>query len=127
NNDGLLDCFVGNAGGLEERQNLPRDFSRRDPAFWNRLYRQNRDGSFTDVTVAAGLSQAGNQYGMGVAVGDYDNDGFPDLYVTNFGRNILYRNTGKGAFTDVTGEAGVAGGGRWGSAGVLGYDHDGRL
>ena len=126
-NDGLLDIFLVNGGKLGDPQKLPADFARRDPAFWNRLYRQNRDGSFRDVTAAAGLSQAGNQYGMGVAVGDYNNDGFPDLYVTNFGRNILYRNNGNGTFTDVTGEAGVAGGGWSVSAGFLDYDNDGRL
>ena len=89
----------------------PANFSRRDPAYWNRLYRQNRDGSFTDVTAAAGLSAAGNDYGMGVAVGDYNNDGFADLYVTSYGRNTLYRNRGDGTFTDVTAEAGVGAGG----------------
>src|ERR1043166_5679636 len=83
NNDGLLDIFLVNGGNLEDPQPVPADFRRGDPAYWNRLYRQNRDGSFTDVTAAAGLSRAGNGYGMGVAVGDYNNDGFPDLYVTN--------------------------------------------
>lgn len=127
NNDGLLDIFLVNSGKLEDPQKLPASFARREPAYWNRLYRQNRDGSFTDVTAAAGLSMAGNDYGMGVAVGDYDNDGFADLYVTNYGRNILYRNNGNGTFSDVTGAAGVAGGGWSVSAGFLDYDNDGRL
>jgi enediyne biosynthesis protein E4 len=131
NNDGLLDIFLVNGGKLEDphkvQGKVPANFSRQDPAYWNRLYRQNPGGSFTDVTAAAGLSKAGNDYGMGVAVGDYNNDGFPDIYVTNYGRNILYRNNGNGTFTDVTGEAGVAAGGWSVSAGFLDYDNDGRL
>src|SRR5229473_3247975 len=127
NNDGLLDIFFVNGGKLSEPVKLPVDFSRRDPAYWNRLYRQNGDGSFTDVTRAAGLADAGNNYGMGVAAGDYDNDGFADLYVTNYGRNTLYRNNGNGTFTDVTAEAGVAAGGWSASAGFFDYDNDGRL
>jgi hypothetical protein len=127
NNDGLLDIFLVNSGKLDDPVKLPANFSRRDPAYWNRLYRQNRDGSFTDVTAAAGLADAGNNYGMGVAVGDYNNDGFADLYVTNYGRNTLYRNNGNGTFTDVTAEAGVAAGGWSASAGFFDYDNDGRL
>src|SRR5215467_8358773 len=105
NNDGLLDVFLVNGGRLQDPQKLPADYCRREPAYWNRLYRQNRDGSFNDVTVVAGLAKAGNDYGMGVAVGDYNNDGFPDIYITNFGRNVLYRNNGDGTFTDVTEQA----------------------
>src|SRR5581483_6078826 len=86
--------------------------------YWNRLYRNNGDGTFSDVTMKAGLR--GEGYGMGAAVGDYDNDGYPDLYVTNLGRNILYHNSGDGTFTDVTDAAGVAGSG-W-SAGALFLD-----
>jgi hypothetical protein len=127
NNDGLLDIFLVNGGKLDDPAKLPANFSRRDPAYWNRLYRQNRDGSFTDVTAAAGLADAGNNYGMGVAVGDYNNDGFADLYVTNYGRNTLYRNNGNGTFTDVTAEAGVGAGGWSASAGFFDYDNDGRL
>lgn len=127
NNDGRLDIFLVNSGKLDDPVKPPANFARRDPAFWNRLYRQNADGSFTDVTAAAGLSNAGNNYGMGVAAGDYNGDGFPDLYVTNYGRNELYRNNGNGAFTDVTGEAGVAAGGWSASAGFFDYDNDGRL
>jgi enediyne biosynthesis protein E4 len=127
NNDGLLDVFLVNSGKLESPVKLPTDFSRREPAYWNRLYRQNRDGSFTDVTAAAGLSDAGPNYGMGVATGDYNGDGFIDLYVTNYGRNTLYRNNGNGTFTDVTAESGVAAGGWSASAGFFDYDNDGRL
>ncbi len=115
------------AASSTTRSRRPPDFRRRDPAFWNRLYRQNRDGTFTDVTAAAGLADAGNTYGMGAAVGDYDNDGFPDLYVTNYGRNFLYHNNGNGTFTDVTAPAGVAAGGWSVSAGFFDYDNDGRL
>ncbi|MGI8992640.1 MAG: CRTAC1 family protein, partial [Bryobacteraceae bacterium] len=122
NNDGLPDLFFVNGGKLDDS-----DYHRRDPAFWNRLYRQNRDGTFTDVTESAGLANAPNAYGMGAAVGDYDNDGFPDLYVTNYGRNTLYRNNGNGTFTDVTEQAGVAAGGWSASAGFFDYDNDGRL
>ena len=127
NNDGLLDIFAVNGGRLQDPQRLPPDYSRQEPAYWNRLYRQNRDGTFTDVTATAGLSNSGNVYGMGVAVGDYDNDGFPDIYVTNFGRNTLYHNNGDGTFRDVTEAAGVAGGGWSVSAGFFDYDNDGRL
>ena len=97
-----------------------------DPSFWNRLYHNNRDGSFTDVTQTAGLQ--GHSYGMGVATGDYDNDGNIDLLVTNLGGNILYHNNGDGTFTDVTAKAGVGGSG-WctGSCFREDYDRDGRL
>ena len=71
----------------------------------NRLYRNRHDGTFEDVTAHAGV--AGSAYGMGCAVGDYDGDGKPDLYVTNYGPNLLYRNNGDGTFTDVTASAGV--------------------
>src|SRR3982074_3102419 len=128
NNDGLLDIFFVNGGRLASPLPTPEDFSRHDPRYWNRLYRQNKDGRFTDVSEQAGLANArdGN-YGMGVAVGDYDNDGFPDLYVTSYGKNILYHNNGDGTFTDVTAKAGVAGGGWSVSAGFFDYDNDGKL
>ena len=126
-NDGLLDVFLVNSGRLKDPQPMPADFARNEPAYWNRLYRQNRNGSFTDVTEAAGLTKAGNVYGMGVAAGDYDNDGFADLYVTNYGRNQLYRNGGEGRFTDVTEQAGVAAGGWSVSAAFIDYDNDGSL
>jgi hypothetical protein len=128
NNDGLLDIFFVNGGHVNNPMRVPEDFDRHDPRYWNRLYRQNRDGSFTDVTEHAGLANAGDgNYGMGVAVGDYDNDGYPDLYVTNYGKNILYHNNGDGTFTDVTAKAGVAGGGWSVSAGFFDYDNDGKL
>jgi hypothetical protein len=128
NNDGLLDIFVVNGGRISSPRPTPDDFDRHDPRYWNRLYRQNKDGSFTDVTEQAGLSNAGDgNYGMGVAVGDYDNDGYPDLFVTSFGKNILYHNNGDGTFTDVTAKAGVAGGGWSVSAGFFDYDNDGKL
>jgi enediyne biosynthesis protein E4 len=127
NNDGLLDVFLVNSGKLTSMQ-TPETFDRTNPKYWNHLYRQNADGSFTDVTEAAGLARAGDgNYGMGVAVGDYDNDGFSDSYVTSYGRNILYHNNGNGAFTDITEKAGVAGGGWPASAGFFDYDNDGRL
>ena len=123
NNDGLPDLFFVNGGHIGGK-----DFDRDNPKYWNRLYRQNKDGSFTDVTAAAGLSHAGNgNYGMGVAVGDYDNDGFPDINVTSFGHNVLYHNNGNGTFTDVTAKAGVAAGGWSSSAGFFDFDNDGKL
>jgi enediyne biosynthesis protein E4 len=128
NNDGFLDVFLVNAGRVPARMRSPVDFDRRDPSYWNRLYRQNKDRTFTDVTAQAGLQNAGDaNYGMGVAVGDYDNDGFPDIYVTNFGKNVLYHNNGDGTFTDVTAKAGVAAGGWSASAGFFDYDNDGNL
>src|SRR5207302_863938 len=94
---------------LDDPVKLPARFSRTEPAYWNRLYRQNPDGSFTDVTKAAGLDRAGDgNYGMGVATGDYDNDGFTDIYVTSYGHNVLYHNNGDGTFTDVSRESGIA-------------------
>jgi len=91
------------------------------------LYRNNGDGTFTDVTEKAGVGGEGH-YGQGVAVGDYDNDGFPDLYVTGYGRAILYHNNGDGTFTDVTAKAGVGDEGQWStSAGWFDYDKDGYL
>jgi hypothetical protein len=128
NNDGLLDIFLVNGGQISGSLRSPAHFGRSAPRYWNRLYRQNKDGTFTDVTEQAGLASAGDtNYGMGVAVGDYDNDGFPDIYVTNYGRNILYHNNGDGTFTDVTEKAGVAAGGWSTSAGFFDYDNDGRL
>jgi enediyne biosynthesis protein E4 len=128
NQDGLLDIFLVNGGRITDPMKLPENFDRHDPLYWNRLFRQNKDGTFTDVTEAAGLANAGDgNYGMGVAVGDYDNDGYPDLYVTSYGKNILYHNNGDGTFTDVTAKAGVAAGGWSVSAGFFDYDNDGKL
>ena len=128
NNDGLLDIFLVNGGKITEGLHVPENFERSNARYWNRLYRQNRDGSFSDVTQAAGLANVGNgNYGMGVAVGDYDNDGYPDLFVTNYGKNILYHNNGDGTFTDVTATAGLAGGGWSVSAGFFDFDNDGHL
>jgi hypothetical protein len=128
NNDGLLDIFLVNGGRLTDPMPSPEKFDRANPRYWNRLFRQNKDGSFTDVTQAAGLASAGQgNYGMGVAVGDYDNDGHPDLFVTSYGKNILYHNNGNGTFTDVTAKAGVAGGGWSVSAGFFDFDNDGHL
>lgn len=128
NNDGLLDIFLVNGGRLTNPMQVPENFDRNNPRYWNRLFRQNPDGSFTDVTQSAGLANAGiGNYGMGVTVGDYDNDGFADLYVTSYGKNILYHNNGDGTFTDVTARAGVAAGGWSVSAGFFDYDNDGRL
>jgi hypothetical protein len=109
NHDGLLDLFFVNGAALLDPMPPGKQPDKSEPKYWNRLYRNNGDGRFTDVTVQAGVQGTG--YGMGVAVGDYDNDGFPDLYVTNVGRNILYHNNGDGTFSDVTAQAGVGGSG----------------
>jgi hypothetical protein len=116
-NDGWMDIYLVNSGKC--------DFYNPSPPLRNALYRNNRDGTFTDVTEKAGV--AGGGYGQGVAVGDYNDDGFPDLYVTQYGRSILYRNNGDGTFTDVTHAAGVAAPG-WASSAVwFDFDNDGRL
>jgi hypothetical protein len=127
-NDGRLDVYFTNGAKIEDP--MPRDGrpDKSDPAYWNRLYRQRADGTFEDVTEKSGVSgRAQNHYGMGAAVGDYDNDGFDDLYVTNYGANTLYRNNGNGTFADVTARAGVAAGGWSTSAGFVDYDNDGHL
>jgi hypothetical protein len=123
--DGYQDLYFVNGAKLFDSMPPGRKPDKSDPAFWNRLYHNNGDGTFTDVTEKAGLR--GDAYGMGVAVGDYNNDGYPDLYVTNFGRNTLYRNNGDGTFTDVTEKAGVGGGGWSSSACFVDYDRDGFL
>ena len=125
NKDGHLDLYFVNGAALADPMTAGQQPDKRDPRFWNRLYRNNGNGTFTDVTEAAGVR--GHSYGMGVAVGDYDNDGWPDLYVTNIGRNILYHNNGNGTFTDVTEKAGVVGGGWSAGAAFVDYDGDGRL
>jgi hypothetical protein len=116
-NDGWMDIYLVNGGKC--------DFYNPTPPLRNALYKNNRDGTFTDVTEKAGVAAGG--FGMGVAVGDYNGDGFPDLYVTQYGRSILYRNNGNGTFTDVTEKAGVACPG-WASSAVwFDYDNDGLL
>jgi hypothetical protein len=127
-NDGRLDIFLTNGAKIDDPMPAGRQPDKSDPSFWNRLYHQTADGTFVDVTEKAHLTgMPQNRYGMGVAVGDYDNDGFEDLYVTSYGANTLYHNNGDGTFTDVTSPAGVAGGGWSVSAGFLDYDNDGRL
>ena len=125
-NDGRLDVFFVNGAALADPMPAGAEPDKSAPRFANRLYRNKGDGTFDDVTRRAGLAAA-RGYGMGVAVGDYDNDGSEDLYVTNYGDNILYHNNGDGTFTDVTARAGVAGGGWSTSAGFFDYDNDGRL
>jgi enediyne biosynthesis protein E4 len=124
--DGRLDVFFTNGAALADPMPEGAEADKSAPRFANRLYRNKGDGTFEDVTARAGLAAA-RGYGMGVAVGDYDNDGFEDLYVTNYGANILYHNRGDGTFEDVTGRAGVAAGGWSTSAGFFDYDGDGRL
>jgi hypothetical protein len=116
-NDGWMDIYLVNSGGC--------DFYQPAAPLRNALYRNNHDGTFTDVTLKAGV--AGNAYGMGAAVGDYDRDGLPDLYVTQYPHSILYHNNGDGTFTDVTAKAGVAAPGWATSAVWFDYDNDGLL
>ena len=117
--DGWLDIFLVNGSRLE---GFPAGS---EPS--SHLFRNNRDGTFTDVTTKAGLTHSG--WGQGVCVGDYDNDGWDDLFVTYFGKSVLYHNNGDGTFTDVSQKAGVAGSGkRWNTGcAFLDYDRDGRL
>jgi len=118
-NDGWPDIFVVNGTKLE---GLP---SGKAPT--SHLYHNNHDGTFIDVTERAGLTHSG--WGQGVCVGDYDNDGFEDLYVTYYGKNVLYHNNGDGTFTDVSEKAHVAGSGKaWGTGcAFIDYDRDGKL
>jgi len=116
-NDGWMDLYLVNTG--------PSDFYTPRRPTRNALYRNNRDGTFTDVTERAGV--AGGTFGTGVAVGDYDNDGLPDLFVTAYGRCLLYHNNGDGTFTDVTARAGVAAPGFTTSALWFDFDGDGLL
>ncbi len=124
-NDGRLDIFAVNGAPLSDPTAKGTIPQKAGPQYWNRLYHQKPDSTFEDVTEKAGLQGAG--YGMGVAVGDYDNDGFEDLYVTAYGGNKLYHNNGDGTFTDVTEKAGVAGSGWSTSAAWVDLDGDGRL
>jgi hypothetical protein len=127
-NDGRLDIFFTNGARLEDPMPAGKRPDKSAPQYWNRLYHQNPDGTFTDVTERAGLNgSAQGRYNMGVAAGDFDNDGFEDIYVTGFEGNTLYHNNGDGTFTDVTERAGVGGGGWSTSAGFFDYDNDGKL
>jgi hypothetical protein len=122
--DGYLDIYLVNGAAMPS-------LVKESPLYWNRLFRNNRDGTFTDVAEKAGV--AGSGYGMGVAAGDYDNDGRPDIFVANVSGNQLFHNNGDGTFTDVTAKAGVSGGLLNGSkmwsvgAGWLDYNNDGLL
>ncbi len=116
-NDGWMDIYLVNSG--------KSDFYTPTKSLSNALYRNNRDGTFADVTQKAGIGGGG--FGMGVAAGDYNNDGFPDLYVTQYGRSILYRNNRDGTFSDVTQEAGVGVQGWASNALWFDYDNDGHL
>jgi hypothetical protein len=118
-NDGWLDIFLVNGTSL--------DPAVRDTRPTSYLFKNNRDGTFTDVTATAGLTRSG--WGQACCVGDYDNDGFDDLFVSYFGHNVLYHNNGDGTFTDVSVQAGVAGSGTaWGAGcAFLDFDRDGHL
>jgi hypothetical protein len=118
-NDGWLDIFLVNGTRLE---GFPRG---QEPTC--HLFKNNRDGTFTDVTIKAGLARSG--WGQGVCIGDYDNDGFEDLFISYYGKCALYHNNGDGTFTDVTDKAGVGGsGGRWNTGcAFVDYDRDGKL
>src|SRR5690349_13763173 len=122
--DGWLDIYLVNGAAIPSLQ-------KESPAYWNRLYHNNHDGTFSDVTERAGVAGAG--YGMGVAVGDYDNDGWPDLFVANVTSNQLFHNNGDGTFTDVTSKAGLPGAQMNGKkmwsvgAGWFDYNNDGLL
>jgi tetratricopeptide (TPR) repeat protein len=117
--DGWPDIYVVNGAAIPS-------LKKTDASYYNRLFHNNHDGTFTDVTAKAGV--AGEGYSMGVAVGDFDNDGHEDLFVTGVRRNTLYRNRGDGTFEDVTARAGLGAGGGWSTgAGWFDYDGDGRL
>src|SRR5580700_2734744 len=124
-NDGRLDIFLVNGAPISDptpKGSIPQ---KSGPQYWNRLFHQKPDGTFVDVTEKAGLEGSG--YGMGVAVGDYDNDGYEDLFVTAYGGNKLYHNNGDGTFTDVTEKAGVGGSGWSTGATWVDLDQDGLL
>ena len=117
-NDGWMDIYFVNGSTLEDM--------RAGKCHLGKLYRNNHDGTFTDVTAKSGLTHCG--WGFGVAVGDYDNDGAEDLYITYLDGGVLYHNNGDGTFTDVTAKAGVGNTGRWGTSAAFGdYDGDGKL
>src|SRR5947209_4253020 len=116
-NDGWMDIYLVNTG--------PSDFYKPTKPLRNALYKNNRDGSFTDVTEKAGV--AGGNFGMGVAVADFDNDGWPDMFITGYGRSILYKNNRDGTFSDITTKAGLDIPDWTTSAVWFDYDNDGRL
>ena len=124
-NDGRLDIFFVNGARIEDPMPKGNPPQKNEPRYFNRLYHQKADGAFEDITERSGL--AGAEYGMGVAVGDYDNDGNEDLYVTGYPRNRLYHNDGDCTFRDVTSGAGVAGSGWSTSAAFVDFNHDGLL
>jgi len=124
-NDGRIDIFFANGAQISDPMPIDGIPKKDDPKYWNRLYHQKSDGSFEDVTERAGVIGAG--YSTGVAVGDFDNDGYDDLFVAGYGRNTLYHNNGNGTFADVTDSAGIAGSGWSTSAAWVDYDNDGRL
>src|ERR1700758_5564966 len=117
-NDGWIDVFFVNGSTLDDL--------RAGKCHANKLFRNNHDGTFSDVSAKAGLNHCG--WGFGVAVGDYDNDGWEDLYITYLDGGVLYHNNHDGTFTDVTEKAGVGNRGRWGTSAAFGdYDNDGLL
>jgi enediyne biosynthesis protein E4 len=127
-NDGRLDIFFANGAHISDPMKEGEKPNKSDRKFWDRLYHQSADGTFIDVTEKAGLTgRPQNTYNLGVAIGDYDNDGFEDIYVTGYDGNTLYHNNGNGTFTDVTKQAGVSTGGWSTSAGFFDYDNDGKL
>jgi hypothetical protein len=123
--DGRLDLFFTNGAAIDADTRTKRPPDKRDPRFWNRLYRNVGGWKFEDVTEQSGL--AGTRYDFGVAAADYDNDGDTDLHITGLGRNTLYRNDGRATFTDVTAAANATVPGWSSSAAFVDYDHDGRL
>jgi hypothetical protein len=123
--DGRLDLFLVNGAHIPDPMPAGAAAVKDSPQYWNRLYHQKSDGTFEDVTESSGLAGAG--YGMGVATGDYDNDGREDLYVTAYPRNQLFHNEGSCRFTEVTDKAGVAGSGWSTSAAFVDIDNDGLL
>lgn len=124
-NDARMDLFFTNGAMLKDPMPKGTMPDKTESKFWNRLYQQKSDGSFVDVTERAGVKGSG--YSMGVAVGDHDNDGYVDMYVTAYGGNILYHNNGDGTFSDWTSKLKLAGSGWSTSAGWIDYDRDGRL
>jgi hypothetical protein len=124
-NDGWLDVYLVNGAALRDPMPAGGAPDKSGAEYWNRLYRNNHDGTFADVTEKAGVR--GRGYGMGAAAGDYDGDGWVDLYVTELGGNTLYRNQGDGTFADVTKAAGVEAGGWPTGAAFVDFDKDGKL